>query len=255
VLNDGRAFPAAAIPASDAIALVMNRMVELLDLEGGAESREARAYHAVKIMLDLAGSALAFTGRYVSPYAGRPEPFAALTRSLPDLEKSLKNADMFIERLRWAARCKHSPTEALLLDAERDDVLGAIAGWAQALWMWEVRRVLGQPSATLPQLVEGYLAREPLARRLKGWAKFCLHPLRPRGALRPFRSARLFFEGSPQSLTYASALLLYGARFGDDTGRSVARAASLLPVPVMNELAGISPDDVCALWRWLIRNG
>jgi len=78
ILDEARTFPVSAIPPEDAIALIMNRMVELLDIEDAEPNPQTRAYHGVKIMLDLAGSVLAFTGRHVSSYAGRPEPFQSL---------------------------------------------------------------------------------------------------------------------------------------------------------------------------------
>ncbi|MBI4241959.1 MAG: hypothetical protein HY613_09595 [Candidatus Rokubacteria bacterium] len=255
ILAEIRPFGVQAIPGQDALELVMNRIVELLMLEAGVGGNgvdgDARAYHLVKTVLDLAGSALAFAGRYVSRYAERQPAFDALLASSPDLRAAIQDCAAFEKALDAATRCKLGPTPELLSGAAAPRRAAAVLAWAKGLWLWEARRLLARPAGGFEDLLRGYLRLEPPLRRLRGWAKFCAHPLRPRGALVPLRATRLLFRSSPRALVYASALL---AHEGLAEGRPgwEERAASLLPVSPRTGSEALG--EIGAVWRWLIRN-
>ncbi len=253
ILGEIKPFGAEAIPREDAVKLIMNRMVELLievTPRGNGPDSEAHAYRLVKTTLDLAGSALAFAGEYVSPYGERQKPFDALFAISPELKATIHAPKQFQEELEIATHCKLAPTVELLFRDGLSQRVTNVLAWTKGFWLWEMRRLLGHPSGRFPELLEGYLRREPLRQHLKGWIKYLIHPLRPRGGLALFRVGRLLPRASPQTLIYAAALL---ACDGMVEGREDWEhcAASLLPVPPQN---GDLRYQVGELWRWLVRN-
>jgi hypothetical protein len=252
VLGEARRFPVGAIPPEDAIELVMNRMVELLAADTTARHNGVVAgeYTLVKTVLDLGGSVLASTGRYVSRYAERPARVAALLAALPELPRSLPGAADLLDELGRAARLKLAPTNDLLASAASDHV-ERVVRWTKALWMWEMRRLVGRPDATVETLLDLYLRGDTAASRLRGWVKLWTHPFRPRGALSPVKAARHFFSASPRRLTYAAALIAYFGRTGEELSGGTVRANALLPVRATATGNAAAVTDV---WRWLIRN-
>jgi hypothetical protein len=247
-------FGVEAIPPDDALELVMNRMIErlLLDEPGGAADVEARAYQDVKMMLDLAGAALAGVGRYVSKYRSRPAAFRRLLRNDPELRATLGDASAFADELERAARCKLHPAREDLVDGKAAARARSVSRWTLAIWTWLMRHRLHRPRAPLGDLVEGYLRSEPVARRLKAWAKFLLHPLRPASKLDVGRVLRWLPAASPRALTYGAAVLAFAARQGQE-GDWRARASALLPFA---RPRGSAPtvSDIGDVWRWYIRN-
>lgn len=256
ILREVRPFGTDAIPPGDAVELIMNRIVELLMFDlaprESAPDTLARAYHIVKTTLDLAGSALAFAGRFVSSYARRPAAFAELLAASPDLRSALPDPDVFREELQLASRCKLAPTIELLTPAAAGERVATVLAWAKGLWLWEMRRLLRRPDGSFPELLAGYVGHEPLGQRLRGWVKLCTHPLRPQRALAPLRAGRLLSRGSPRTLVYAAALV---AQAGLTEGFAdwESEATSLLPVPVRSG-NGTVLQQVVDVWRWLIRN-
>lgn len=255
ILREVRPFGVADIPATDAVELVMNRMVELLVLEDGeGDDDEARGYHLLKTTLDLAGSALAFAGRHVSVQGERAARFPALLESAPDLRAALPDHAAFVVQLERATRGKLAPTRELLLEGDMGARVAAVAGWAKSIWLWEMRRLLGRPAAPFPELLAGYVRHEAMRDRLRGWAKLYLHPLRPRRAFSPWRAGRFLWRTSPRALTYAAALLACWARTGEGAADWPERAAALLPVRRAAGANGLTAGEVGDLWRWLVRN-
>ncbi len=258
ILGEVRPFGVEAIPQGDAARLIMNRIVELLTFEvetpANGFDREAHAYQLAKTTLDLAGSALAFAGRYISPYAERERGFVAMLESVPGLSEMLPNVGDFQEKLRWATECKLACTEELLFKGDWPASIAAVAGWAKALWLWQMGQLLSVPGASFSQILNRYVTYESLFGRLKGWAKLLVHPLRPQGAISPFRTARFLLRTSPQTLTYAAALLAYWARSGEDGVDWQARVNSLLPTRVSADGGAVAISEIVDLWRWLIRN-
>lgn len=254
ILEEIPPFGRESIPPEDAVELVMNRILELLTVEkrSADADRETYGYQLVKTVLDIAGSALCFNGRHLPSYGERPRAFRQLTHAMPELRDALPAIDELQAELESAARCKARPTLDLLVRRDGAELQALVLGWAKALWLWEMRRLLGRPSAAFPDIVSAYLWREPIRTRLRGWVKYWWHPLRPSGMLSPWRASRLLFRASPRRLAYAAALLAHEAA-AQHRPQWTVWAAALLPVSV-------APDGEAVLgkaeeiWRWLIRN-
>lgn len=222
-------FDRSAIPREDAVRLVMNRMMEIhaLKLRRHLEPL-VEAYVGVKTVLDLAGSILAFEGRYLSTYRGRDEALGEVSYRA-GLESDLARS----VRLKL-----HPREEELLRDAPR---LDAALDRALDVWRWEMERLVG--GKDIRELLNGFLSSERMWQTVRGWIKYYTHPLRPsREGVSLGRSLRLFFRASPQRLAYASALL---AHQGEREG-----AAYLLP---STGSGGPLPQAI-ELWSWLVRN-
>jgi hypothetical protein len=185
-------------------------------------------YVGIKTTLDLAGSLLAFEGRYLSTYRGRDEALAQLSFRA-DLESDVARS----------VRLKLRPREdELLRDAPR---LDAALDHAMDVWRFEMERLVG--GKDVRELLNGFLSSERMWQTVRGWIKYYTHPLRPpREAVSLWRSLRLFFRASPQRLAYASALLAYQ---GEPEG-----AASLLP----SAGSDLPLSRAIELWSWLVRN-
>ncbi len=252
-------FEIGEIPPEDALNLLMNRLIERLVSSyavPGADSADSwgNAYGAVKFILEVAGSALACAGGHVSCYQERGRRFDALLQAEPTLATALSDIDAFSGWLKAAIACKLEPSPQRLTDLQQALPLSQCARWGRELWLWQIRRLLGGTLESFHDALDAYIRRESMALRLKGWAKFFRHPLRPPGTLSWPRLARLMPQSSPQTLTYAAALLLLAGLThagGPDWQHRVrallpVRCDALPPEPLVNAIGG--------LWTWLIRN-
>ncbi len=260
-LMDITPFEVGDIPPEDALNLLMNRLTELLldirDLAAQCIDIDAplvNSYHAVKLPLDLAGSVLACTGGHVSRYRERGGRFAQLLQTEPTLAHALSNIELFNQQLDAAMACKLEPSWQRLAALQQTISLSQCARWGRELWQWQIQRLLGGAPSTFRDALDTYVRRESLATRSKGWIKFFRHPMRPQGALSWSRLVRLAPCASPQTLTYATALLLL-AGLTDAGGPDWEQQAwALAPV---QPSAPSPPELVSAigkLWTWLIRN-
>jgi hypothetical protein len=259
------AFGPERIPREDALQLVFNRTIEQLEaydrLDGLAgEALLDVAYQRLKLVLDLAGSALAFAGAHATSYAERPAAFARLLAHTPRLAARLP-AD-FERELEHAARAKLDPSgESLLPDGDaagqrawlrRRIVEGVPA--LTALLVWELEQLTGG-RAPLEVLLARWVGRQSLVRRLREWAKLALHPNRAPLPVSPLRVLALARRSTPRALLYAAGALAYVdlARSGDARRTDVA---SLLPLAgrAAPRTPAAARGAVTALWRWCIRN-
>lgn len=260
-----RAAGAAPIPREDALFLVFNRTIEQLEaydrLETlGGESLLDLAYLRPKLLLDLAGSVLAFRGIHASSYARRPAAFARAVAATPGLAALLPGS--FQSELERAARIKLDPTEDDLLPRLEDP--GERRAWIRralvgsvpavtAVLRWELEELLGD-TGDLRALLDRYLRAQPIMRRVWDWAKLALHPMPAPLPLGPLRSARLFRRGTPRALLYTAGALAYRALETGETGTD--DIAALLPVRrrSLPRRPQTQRAAVVALWRWCIRN-
>jgi hypothetical protein len=247
LLDEIPAFDVSAIPPEDSMETLMNRGLELLAVRNGEGGAEDRAYAVAKAVLDAAGSALAFDGAFESRVARRPQAFGQLLRRRGELVRLLDDSEhlrAFIDR---AARAKLCPSTRALEELSDPADVDRVLRWIAQLWVWESGHSLDHPDADLSELVRAYLAREGWADRLRGWAKYAWHPLRPSTApLRP-RLMMHAWSGSPRRLVYAAALqAIEGGRNWPE------RAARLLPV-VRAERGRMLPQ-ILETWTWLVRN-
>jgi hypothetical protein len=254
------------IPREDALRLLLNRTIEQLEaydrlatLAGDAVLEVA--YQRLKIVLDLAGSALAFSGVHSPFYADRPRGLARLVRETPSLARRLPAT--FEGDLARATRAKLAPDDhgfaarsRLSLAAQRQALRSQIVAAVPALTgllEWELGQLLG-PAGSLDLLLDRYLASQSLARRAWDWTKLFATPLAAPLPLSAAGAARLFWRSTPRALIYAAGVRAY---------RALAEpSAELEPIehglPVKR--AGARPDPearrraIVALWRWGVRN-
>ena len=259
------AFGPERIPREDALHLVFNRTIEQLDaydrLDGLAgEALLDVAYQRVKLVLDLAGSALAFAGAHATSYAERPAAFARLLALTPELAARLPAA--FESELERAARAKLDPgTEPLLPDGDtatrrawlrRRIVEGVPA--LTAFLVWELEQLTGG-RGPLDVLLARWAGTPSPTRRLREWLKLALHPNRAPLPVSPLRALALARRSTPRALLYTAGALAYVdlARAQDPAGADVA---ALLPLArrAAPRTPAAARGAVTALWRWCIRN-
>jgi hypothetical protein len=262
-----RAIPAFGpdrIPREDALHLVFNRTIEQLDaydrLDGLAgEALLDAAYQRVKLVLDLAGSALAFAGLHATSYAERPAAFARLLAATPRLAARLPVE--FEAQLEEAVRAKLDPSGAALLPegdalAQRAFLRKRIVEAAptlSAFLAWELEEITGE-RAPLASLLARWVAGQPARRRAREWAKLALHPNAAPTGVSPWRALALARRSTPRALLYAAGVTAYLdlARPGEPP----TDVAPLLPLAPRH--APRSPAAarraITALWRWCIRN-
>ncbi|MGH7277089.1 MAG: hypothetical protein ACREJG_00215, partial [Candidatus Rokuibacteriota bacterium] len=176
-------FPAARIPKEDALFLLFNRTVEQVEAWDRLATADGEAlldvaYQRLKLVLDLAGSALAFAGNHTPSYQRRPLAFANLVAETPSLQALLPAG--FQGDLERAACAKVSPAGSdialvrrLPPDAQRAELAAQIVAAVPAVaafLRWELEQLLGA-GGDLPALLERYLATQPLSRRARDWAK------------------------------------------------------------------------------------
>jgi hypothetical protein len=251
------------IPREDAVHLVFNRTIEQLDaydrLEGLAgEALLDVAYQRVKLVLDLAGSALAFAGLHATSYAERPAAFERLLATTPQLAARLPAG--FEDELARAARAKLAPAQEPLLpegraESQRAWLRARIADGAPTLAAfitWELEELLGV-RAPLPDLLTRWAAAQPARRRLREWAKLALHPNPAPLRLSPRRALALARHSTPRALLYAAGMLAYLDLAGTDAPVDV-RPLLPLAAPAAPRTPAEARRAVTALWRWCIRN-
>ncbi len=259
ILTEIRPFGIEDIPPDDALKLVMNRMMEVALFEELASDAtvcavQDRAYHLSKVILDLAGSALTFMGQYIAPYRDRSGAFRSLLDAEPALRAALPMPEQFLTALDWAATCKLAPTASLLAPPHMIATAYRQVEWGRGLWLWEMQRLAGLQDADFGMALETYVSRESMLERLKGWMKFLRHPLRPAGALSWPRVIRLLRRASPQTLTYAAALLTQMGAAGHAGADWRQRLQSLSPVPILAQDPTRAAQEIGAVWQWLMRN-
>jgi hypothetical protein len=255
-------FAAAEIPREDAVHLLFNRAIEQLEAWDRLDALQGEAlldvaYQLVKLRLDVAGSALAFSGRHVSSYAARPAAFAALRAATPALAAALPGD--FEPALQRAARLKLAPQADALLPrgpaaAQRARLRAEIQAAAPALsavLRWELGQLLGG-DAPLPALLDRWCAAPSWRQRLRGWARLALHPMPAPLPLRLGRALALARRSTPRALVHAAGAAAYlGLARRTATGAAARRLPLAGPAPVS---AARERAVIAAFWRWCVRN-
>ena len=257
-------FSTDAIPREDALRLLLNRTIEQIEAYDRLATLQADAildvaYQRLKIVLDLAGSALAFSGLHCGSYAQRPARLAGLIRETPSLARRLPPG--FERNLAEATRLKLAPDDhgfatmaaetdgAMRLRAQIVDAIPAMMGLLQ----WELEHLLGV-GGDLEPLLDHYLASHSLARRAREWTKLYANALPAPLPISAAAAARLFWRSTPRALIYAAGARAYRALGNPSCDLDVLeRWLPLRP--------GAWPRDpvnrrraIVALWRWGVRN-
>jgi hypothetical protein len=265
LLEQMPAFGAEAIPREDALRLLLNRTIEQLEAYDRVATLEDDAmldvaYQQLKIVLDLAGSALAFGGQHCASYAERPARFARLVRETPSLERRLPAG---VSRdLAHAAAMKLAPddhdfagpsgdTVAARRRVLREQIVGAVPAMMGML-QWELEQLVG-PGGDLDALLDRYLATQSLARRAWEWTKLIANPLPVPLPISVTAATRLFWRSTPRALIYAAGARAYRALAAPSSGDSLGRG-----LPITRAAWPHHPEArrraVVALWRWCVRN-
>jgi predicted nucleotidyltransferase len=266
LLDEVPRFSASDIPRQDAVALLFNRTIEQLDTYDAVAKLSGDAlwdpaYHRLKLVLDVAGSALAFAGRHVSSYAKRPAAFTQLLRDTPALADALPAG--FEAELERAARVKILPRDgtAVLpagLSSEerrvwiRDRVSAGVPAVTSVL-RWQLQELLAVTD-DLPGLLRAYRHTQPFSRRAWEWAKIVLRPTPAPVPLSFVRAARLFFTSTPRALLYSAGTLAY-LDLVTPTARPRAISRMLfVRRRALRRNAEAQRRMITTLWRWCVRN-
>lgn len=169
-------FEITQIPLDDAVRLLCNRMVELLELVAvsGLRSKVTK-YATVKLYLDMATSFLIFVGAYRPTYRER----------LKELEKvaaTVRPASVpfplpaFVQSIEYCTRLKLRPSDPLsgvfLSDAESEQLFIDGVRLAHLLWRWELQLFLQLDSnAPDEELLTRWASSQPWMARLRGWVR------------------------------------------------------------------------------------
>jgi hypothetical protein len=204
ILELAPVFTASAIPLDDGFRLLMNRMIELLETlctrDVSAATASAFRYRAMKLWLDMGTSYLLFERQYSPTYRGRAVrlcELAAEPRALAPI--ALRR---FAQTVAIATRCKFGESGALEMREFAD--LATLIDDAHSLWRWELER-LTAPGASDTDLLRRWIAAEPIAARMRGWAAVVKRSGRARAMARMPGWIGLARRGSPRRLIYAAA--------------------------------------------------
>ncbi len=204
ILDLAPAFAASEIPLDDGFRLLMNRMIELLEtvceLDALATSASAVRYRTMKLWLDVATSYLLFERHYVPTYRGR----AARLRDLAAEPSTLAPIPLrrFAETVALATRCKLGESGDLEMREFGD--LATLIDDAHSLWRWELERLTAY-GASDTDLLRRWIAAEPIAARMRGWAAVVKRSGIARAIARMPDWIGLARRGSPRRLIYAAA--------------------------------------------------
>jgi hypothetical protein len=259
-------FDVGAVPPEDALRLLFNRTIEQLetyDRIGEADGAELIdiAYRRLKIVLDLAGSALAFNGTHCASYARRPAALAGLIAETPSLARRIPEG--FDRQLAHAARVKLAPDDydfarlpGETTEAQRATLRAQIVADVPAmmgLLSWELAQLL-RARGDLERLLGLYVRTPSFARRAWDWAKLLGNPIRAPLPLSALASPRLVWRSTPRALLYAAGALAYA----DLDSRRPHPDAIARFLPLARRARPLDPRAqrraIVALWRWCVRN-
>jgi hypothetical protein len=257
-------FSTDAIPREDALRLLLNRTIEQIEAYDRLATLEADAildvaYQRLKIVLDLAGSALAFSGRHCASYAERPARLAGLIRETPSLARRLPPS--FERDLADATRTKLAPHDHGFAAVDGDtnatrrlraQIVEAIPPM-MGLLEWELEQLLGA-GGDLDRLLDRYLATQSLARRAWEWAKLYANALPAPLPISATAAARLFWRSTPRALIYAAGARAYRALTEPPSDPDAIERGLPLARTAWSRDPQARRRAIVALWRWCVRN-
>jgi hypothetical protein len=234
-------FEATEIPLDDAVRLLCNRIVELLELVAlSAPLSKQAQYATVKLYLDMATSFLVFAGRYRPTYRDRLEELKALAKGTTSSAPfSVPEFAQFVE---YATRVKLSSDPfpgAFTTDSEASEHFFTEAiRFGQLLLRWELQRLL-KAEANIPNedLLAHWAASQPWTSRLRGWARVfrdASTTVTRRNWTRWVRIAR--YSSPRQSIYSAASLLLFQVPnlLRGRQNESLHDLNQQLPIPIEN---------------------
>jgi hypothetical protein len=267
VLSVIQKFSREAIPRWDAWRMLHNRIIEQLewfDQSTACPDKVLRLhYQIIKCYLDLATTLLIFAGKYEDTYASRSVALSKWADEagayrglefLPELARRVKACTAFkldpnTSAMPLGVRFQFEDTELLSSDLRR--AVLELVPLLRQIWRWEaamLARISNAADETDESLQTAVLRSQPIAEKLRGWARLALMPTlrRERGFFSNF--SRLALQGSPRYLVYAVAAPLYfklPALVSDQlTEDALTRSDRLLPIRFED-----SKNESRAWWR------
>jgi hypothetical protein len=208
------AFDANEIPLGDAVRLLCNRMVELLELLAGSGplSKQTR-YATIKLYLDMATSFLVFAGGYRPTYRDRLEETKNLAKvttvgapfSLPEFAHSVEHAT----RVKLSSYDQSPSTRTPDSETSEHFLTDAIQ-FAHQLLRWELQRLLKLDADISDQnLLARWADSQSWTSRLRGWARVFRDADTTTTRRNWMRWLRLARHTSPRQGVYFAACLLF----------------------------------------------
>jgi hypothetical protein len=169
------AFESEDIPGDDAVRLLCNRIVELLELVAmsGPQSKQAQ-YGTVKLCLDMATSFLVFAGCYRPTYRDRLQEIKNLAKVTPvDAPFSLPRFAQLVEHSTQVKLSRDPSPSAFTTDSETSErFLTEAIQFAHLLLRWELQQLLKLDAAISGEdLLARWAASQPWTSRLRGWTR------------------------------------------------------------------------------------
>ncbi|HEY3975204.1 MAG TPA: hypothetical protein VGM18_19525 [Candidatus Sulfotelmatobacter sp.] len=256
------AMEAARIPLDDAVRLLCNRMIELLELVAvsGRGSKETQ-YATVKLYLDMATSFLVFAGAYQPTYRRRIDELNQLAATMPvaDAPFSLSEFTSAVEHCTCLklASSDFSVAASATLSVNQQLIEGVRL--AHRLWQWELVRLLKlDPKLSDEQLLACWASSQPWTVRLRGWARVLRDADGAAMRRNWMRWLRLAVRNSPRQSIYAAGCQLFFRLpnlLRSQRDESLTKWRSLLPViPEVNVAHPGTASEWAALAAAIARN-
>ena len=253
VLSSIPMFSAEQISREDAWRMLGNRMIEMLESWGSADSFASAPYRTIKLFLDMATSYLVFAGAYRPTYRDRAIALRLMAEETSAQATAPFPLSQFADRVEKCTRFKLGECfESLDAEALAEDAVY----FSRLLWRWELQQLTGDTSDICEnKLMSRWMAQQPWRARLRGWASI----VRRSGCLATLRElprwSRFGWRASPRYWIYSVAMEVFRdlsehgpTKDGRIDRNSVGKLAAQLPVLWR---AGWEPRS--ADWRWLVR--
>jgi hypothetical protein len=267
ILSGIRRFSRGAIPRWDAWRMLHNRIIEQLEWFDQITARRDRILHlhyqVIKCYLDLATTLLIFANKYEDTYASRS---LALSKWADEAgsNQGLEFLPELAQRVTACTAFKLDPNKSLMplgvrFESEDNELLSGdlrravleLVPVVRQIWRWEaatLARISNTADVTDDAMQIAVLRSQPVAEKLRGWARLMLMPTLRREQGFFSQLSRLALQGSPRYLVYAVAARLYfklpallSDQLADD---ALAGSDRLLPISFED-----SKSESRAWWR------
>lgn len=217
-------FSVSDIPLEDGWRMLCNRLVEQLDVveelvEGRTSLSQRAWYRTTKLFLDMATSLSLFAGLYSTTYQARA---AVLEDAARDGRAAAWPFDPhgFVSDVMTCTEWKLAgqvPAEAMSAE-----FMHRAIGRARQLWKWELATLTGLDLSEPEQrLLTAWMARQPLADRLRGWLSVARSQAGAGNWQDWLRWTRQMWRSSPRYLLYAVATTLLFSLAGGTNPREL----------------------------------
>jgi hypothetical protein len=218
-------YTAAELSPEDAWRILGNRLIEQMaePAESSAETNlESSRYRSIKLCLDLAGSMLAFSGRFQAGYRNRLACIEQLALTAEGSQLPIPMSE-FLPLLRLCTAAKLHPEADGFADDLADGAAENVTNWAWQTWLWELQQLSGSSCENTTYPADPDAAQEMIccfgrhqgpAKLVRGW----LYAARRTGWLRSVRYWPRWFPllamgFTPRHAVYLAACAWQQTRF------------------------------------------